>query len=79
MEKQLGYGAAREDQLVTIAFALGREDRVAQVGCDVRRVHLSKHVPLDVFLDSLSHKVSTLLKIECIFSTDIRSSTALRP
>jgi len=57
IEKQIGYSTARDKQIVAISFALGREDRVAQVGCDVHRIHLSKHIPLDVYIDSISHKL----------------------
>lgn len=60
MEKQIGYSAARSEQIVAFAFALGREDRVAQVGCDVQRVHLSKHIPIGTYIESISHKVRTI-------------------
>ncbi|KAF8317953.1 hypothetical protein DL93DRAFT_2095510 [Clavulina sp. PMI_390] len=57
IEKAIGFSASRSEQVVSFAFALGREDRVAQVGCDIRRIHLSKHIPLDVYIDSISHKL----------------------
>jgi len=59
-DKKLGYNVARHGQVVAMAFALGPGPAVANVGCDVRRVATPPRVPVSIFVESLSHKITDL-------------------
>jgi len=57
---QLGYNTARDGHLVAVSFALGMPNEVASVGCDVRRIHAPHNVPVSIYVESLSHKLTDL-------------------
>ncbi|KAF8331858.1 uncharacterized protein EI90DRAFT_3055653 [Cantharellus anzutake] len=75
-EKKLGYNISHDGLLVAMAFALGPAAAVANVGCDVRRIHLPSSISTSVFVESLSHKITPLER--SFLSTDLGDEVIMR-